>query len=260
MSFSKLEQSSVPQHNSVGVIVDTNDRRLLKEAKGYLSIVANQPTEPKHILYFGDLGVELRSAERPSKKGYRIDFNKIDRRVGSGNLSKKNILPKAVGGTNNTIVDATAGLGFDAARMAMVGFNVIAIERSPVISIMLRDGLWRAGQIPELSEKIGGRLSLVEGDSRCLLSNYCGVDVVYIDPMFPPKRKKSALPPGKIQTLQTIVGFENQDESEQLFNLAMESAINRVVVKRPIHAPAFKENHVAVHKGKLVRYEVYKPK
>ena len=260
MSISKLEQSSVPQYNAVEVVVDTTDSRLICEADSFLSKHKTPTAEPRHILYFGELGVELRSANSPQKMGYQIDFNKIDRRAGSGNLSKKHLLPMAVGELNNSVVDATAGFGLDAARLAMTGFNVTAIERSPVISIMLRDAMCRAMNILELAEKLGGRLEFIEGDSTKLLGDCLGTEVVYIDPMFPPKRKKSALPPGRIQILQSLVGFDIQQESEKLFDLAVEVATKRIVVKRPLHASSFKENHVAIHKGKLVRYEVYKPK
>ena len=100
---------------------------------------------------------------------------------------------------------------------------------------------------------------MVEVDATQWLSQNKGIGVVFLDPMFPPKRKKSALPPGHIQLLQSIVGDVNSEANENLFQAALSAATRRVVVKRPSHAPPMGANPVATHEGKLVRYEVYHP-
>jgi 16S rRNA (guanine1516-N2)-methyltransferase len=241
----------------VEVIVETQDARLLAESNRMLALFENSATNHEYILYFGDRGVELRHASQPTHGGRRVDFTKIDRRVGSGNLSKKQPLPKSIG-EHKKVIDATAGFGIDAATLALMGYSVIAIEQSPIISTMIRDGLWRAEQDLGLQEALGGRLQIVEGNSIQNLQSYSDVDVVYLDPMFPPKRKKSALPPGHIQALQSIVGFDNPEDTEKLFDVALQTATERVVVKRPNHTSNMSNNPVVIHTGKLVRYEVYR--
>ena len=156
------------------------------------------------------------------------------------------------------MIDATAGFGMDAAMLALMGYHVVAIEQSPTIFAMIRDGLWRAEQDDGLRNALGGRLQIVEADSIQHLQNKIDVDVVYLDPMFPPKRKKSALPPGHIQALQTIVGYDNPSRTQSLFAAALRAATQRVVVKRPTHAPKMSNNPVTIYDGKLVRYEVYR--
>ena len=259
MSFSQTELDRVPRGGLVAVVLETRDGRLVAEAERVMGSQPISPCDAKHILCFSESGIDLRPADRPNATGYRINFEKIDRRTGAGNLSRSQPLPSAVGGNTKTILDATAGFGLDAAMLTLMGYSVTAIERSPIISAMLRDGLWRAEQNPSLKEALGGRLVFKEEDSLETINTYRGVDVVYLDPMFPPKRKKSALPPGRVQALQSIVGVDNQKETELLFQLAMETATQRVVIKRPLHAPVFGDNPVAMHKGKLVRYEVYIP-
>ena len=259
MSFSQTELDSVPRDDLVAVVLDTRDSRLVAEAEKVMRDHLTSPRGAKYILHFCDRGIDLRPAGRPNATGYRINFEKIDRRTGAGNLSRSQPLPKAVGGNTKTILDATAGFGQDAAMLALMGYSVTAIERSPIISAMLRDGLWRAEQYPALKEALGGRLVFKEEDSLETLNTYTDVDVVYLDPMFPSKRKKSALPPGRVQALQSIVGVDDQKETELLFQQAMETATQRVVIKRPLHAPVFGDNPVAMHEGKLVRYEVYLP-
>jgi 16S rRNA (guanine1516-N2)-methyltransferase len=258
MCFSKTRQGSVHQQQVVEVVVETDDARLIGEADRLIRLFGDSERDTPYALYFGNNGIELKRAGRLKQGGYRIDFSKIDRRVGSGNLSKKQPLSKSIG-DNDTVVDATTGFGSDAIRLVLMGYRVIGIEKSPIISAMLRDGLWRAEQNKELSCAIGGRLSLIEMDSSQYISNLQPPQVVYLDPMFPPKRKKSALPPGHIQALQTIVGPEDQEETNNLFTLALDTATKRVVVKRPTHAPQMGTNPLAIHEGKLVRYEVYKP-
>jgi 16S rRNA (guanine1516-N2)-methyltransferase len=259
MSISHKEQGSVPHNPVVAVVVETEDGRLVKEAECLVSKLGDPVGEPDHIVHFGRGGVDIRRATHPNKKGHQVDFSTIDRRTGAGNLSKKQIFPKSIGQSTTTIVDATAGFGVDAAMLAFMGYHVTAFERSPILSVLLRDGLQRAMDNQELREAIGGRLSFVESDSIDALQTTPTPDVVYLDPMFPKKRKKSALPPKNAQVLQSIIGYPNEEQTQQLFDLALAVATKRVVVKRPNHAPQFHDNPVFVHKGKLVRYEVYKP-
>ena len=261
MSFSKTRQSSVPQRNGIAVVVDTLDKRLIEESQGIIQLLGKDgqesPEESMFTLFFGRDGIELRLSQQVRHSGKRVDFLTIDRRIGTGNLSKKQPLPKAIG-EHTAVIDATAGFGMDAARLALMGYTVTAIEQSPIISAMLRDGLWRAEMDAACKEALGGRLTIIESDSTQYLQHLKGVEVVYIDPMFPPKRKKSALPPGHIQALQSIVGFEDPVKTKELFNIALQTATQRVVVKRPLHAPQIASNPTTIHEGKIVRYEVYR--
>ena len=258
MSFSKIRQDSVQHPEVVEVVIETQDDRLVKEYAQLLQRVGEKNGESKYTIYFGARGVELRLSSLAQKRGILVDFSKIDRRTGAGNLSKKQPLPKAIG-NHSYIIDATAGFGKDAMLLALMGYNVTAIEQSPIISVMLRDGLYRAQQNSELNNAIGGRLTLVESNSVQYFSNINNAEVIYIDPMFPPKKKKSALPPGRIQALQSIVGHETTTETAKIFEAALQTATQRVVIKRPIHSPTIKKNPIAIHEGKTIRYEVYRP-
>jgi len=259
VSISHTELGSVPHKCSVAVVIDTEDSRLINEATQLKKKLMDHGGEPEYIVYFGQLGVEIRKATTPKTHGQMVDFSKIDRRTGAGNLSRKQPLPKAIGATSKTVIDTTAGFGGDASMITLMGYTVIAIERSPVISVLLRDGIHRALFNSELKESLCKNLVLLEADAATVLHDQPPADVVYLDPMFPPKRKKSALPQGSIQALQAIVGYDDEEKTNKLFQVALKTAMKRVVVKRPNYAPYFCSNPVAVHKGKLVRYEVYKP-
>jgi 16S rRNA (guanine1516-N2)-methyltransferase len=257
MGSLKTEQSSVPHKTTIEVVLDSREERLIDVAKAIHLAIGDQPGTPTHRLYIGKTGIEIRSED--NQNSHRVDFSTIDRRVGGGNLSRRQTLPKAIGSLDHDVVDATAGFGADAARLALMGYRVTALEQVPIIAAMVQDAIVRARQDPQLAEAFGNRLQFVEVDATQWLLQNKGVGVVYLDPMFPPKRKKSALPPGHIQLLQSLVGDVNDEETENLFQAALKAATNRVVVKRPNHAPPMGANPVATHEGKLVRYEVYHP-
>ncbi len=216
----------------------------------------NKFGDAKIAVYFNKEGVELRSTQKPKQKGFRVNFLEIDRRTGAGNLSRKQPLPKAIGQSTESVLDLTAGFCSDAFRLSMMGYKVTALERSPIIAALVEDGIRRAKEDRKFWKEFGARFNFIRGD---VLNgnNPEPHEVVYLDPMFPPKRKKSALPPGRIQLIQSLVGFDNYKETLELFNHASKIAIKKIVLKRPTYAQEFNKKPTHVFKGKLVRYEVY---
>lgn len=258
MCFSLSELGSVHHNPPIEVIVETDDNWLLQEATRIQQLYPTQETKPEITVYFGSGGIELRKTKMPLHRGYKVDFSTIDRRTGAGNLSKKQPFAKAMGSCE-TIIDATAGLGADSSRLALMGFNVVAFEKSPILALMVRDGIRRAKADETLVDSLCNKLECIEADSAPRLLTIPKPDVIYLDPMFPQKRKKSALPPRAIQLIQQLVGCDNVHETQALFQIALTRASSRVVVKRPNHAPTLGENPIVIHRGKLVRYEVYRP-
>ena len=80
-------------------------------------------------------------------------------------------------------------------------------------------------------------------------------DCIYLDPMFPPKRKKSALAKKSMMVLRDLLG-DDQDK-EQLFAAALMAAGKRVVVKSPDYAEPLGGKPNESFQGKLLRYDVY---
>lgn len=107
-------------------------------------------------------------------------------------------IAKAVGlkgGVTPTVVDGTAGLGRDAFVLASLGCKVQMVERHPVVAALLDDGLRRAQQDPEIGGWISERLTLLHASSHDALEklaadpDFTAPDVVYLDPMYPHKKK-----------------------------------------------------------------------
>jgi len=144
---------------------------------------------------------------------------------------------RAVGikkGKRPNIVDATAGWGRDAFVLATMGCRVHMIERSSIIAALLEDGLRRAYENVKVGKLIHDKLSCACGDSRqALLDVPFEPEVIYLDPMFPQK-EKSALVKKDMQILQAVVGQD--EDADELLQVALRIATKRVVVKRPDYA------------------------
>ena len=186
-------------------------------------------------------------------------------------LSKNQPLAKALGLKSLTpehapfVIDATAGLGTDTLVMAALGCRVRAIERSDVIYELLFDGKNRLDEKVQASEDealilLSQRFSFEHGDSKEIIGSLSEIDrpdVIYLDPMYPDEgRSKSALPKKPMQMFRRLL--DGDDDAEVLWTLAMQKAKKRVVVKRPLKAPALgtsKPTHS--FEGKTARLDLY---
>ena len=169
-----------------------------------------------------------------------------------GRLLAREPLARALGRETKRVIDATAGLGGDSARLAS-RCEVTAIERHPAVAALLRDGVCRAERDGALAPS---RIRVVSGDARVLLPSLAPeCDAVFLDPMFPPKRKRSAAVRKEQRLLRALVG-DDTDAAELL--AVARACVRRVIVKRPLHAPPLAPRPSASYTGKLVRYDLYR--
>lgn len=206
--------------------------------------------------------VELRDTGADAAGAVYVDFTSgalaHRRRFGGG---RGQPLARAVGlksGATPHVLDATAGLGRDAFVLATLGCTVHMIERSPVGIALLRDGLQRASSDAEIGEMVRNRMTLTLGDACQIMSQLTGVerpDVVYLDPMYPP-RNKSARVKKEMHAFQLLIG---QDiDTQRLLEAALICARQRVVVKRPRLAAAIAGPKASMTiESKNTRYDVY---
>ncbi len=224
-----------------------------------------QPDErPALLLTVGERGLELRDAHRPSMGPVFVDFSSGP--VGfrrKSDLSRRQPIALAVGLRRGpaAVVDATAGLARDSFLLAAMGCSVIAVERSPILGALVRDGLARArAEGPREVQAIVERITLVVADARDVLADLRTTfvpDVVYLDPMYPPK-KKAALPKKEMRICRRLVG--DDPDAGELLAVARGVAQRRVAVKRPRYAPPLAPGPVMMFAGKQVRYDVYHPR
>jgi len=190
----------------------------------------------------GPVRVDLSSAKLQYRR--RSGHNEM---LGRACGVKASFIPK--------IIDGTAGLGKDSFILADMGCDVILVERSPIVAMLLEDGLERARKSDQVTS--AARMHLVTEDGIKYLSNleWGAADVVYLDPMFP-ERSKSAKVKKEMQVFHLLVG-ESHDDAE-LLDAARTVAKYRVVVKRPINAPLLADQRCSFElRGKTIRYDVY---
>ena len=161
----------------------------------------------------------------------------------------KEPLAKALGikgsAGKRTIWDATCGTGKDSLLIHFFGANLTSFERNPAVYLLLKDALRRY----PIS------FNLVFADASKLPMPEVRPEVIYYDPMYPAK-KKSALPRKEMRIFKEIVGEDN--DSKDFLEWAMNTATERVVIKRPLEAQPVKENPSASYTGKSTRYDMYK--
>ena len=167
-------------------------------------------------------------------------------------------LAKAVGfkfNKNRTIIDATAGLGYDAFILASLGAHVTLIERSEKIYDLLKTAISEAQLYGGEISKIVNRMNLLFGDSKDILPNIAP-EVILIDTMYK-DRKKSALVKNDMRLVREVVGSDS--DHVELINVALNNASKRVVIKQPRYAETLDNIKGCSHQilGKTIRYDVY---
>lgn len=196
--------------------------------------------------------LELRDRVSGARLCVRFDENELRRYRAGG--AGGDPLARAVGPAARHVVDATAGYGRDAVHLAALRYRVTAIERNDIVSVLAQDAFTRA-RAQRLLDADNPRW--LHGDARALLPQLdTQASTIYLDPMFPPKRKKSAAVRKEMSLLRRLL--VDDTDAVELLAVARRHAADRVVVKRPIDAPPLAAGVVAAYRGKLVRYDVYR--
>lgn len=189
------------------------------------------------------------------------EWDKLQRRVVSAGRKSELLLQAAKITADSTVIDATAGFGYDSLILASTGAQVIMIEHQPLIALLLLAEQQRMSTLPNW-QKLMRRLQIINTDalsyfesidftdsSNGLTANsHQTIDVVYLDPMFPEdsyqdsKTGKGAKVGKHMQALHQLARPPTLEEESQLLQSAQAvvsqgAGQGRVVVKRPQLAP-----------------------
>lgn len=237
---------------------------------------------PAVILLVTAQGLALKHVTTRGTEQLRVDFvggaTDFRRRRGG---SKGQLIARAVGVGDRPprVLDVTAGLGRDAFVLAGLGCHVVALERSPVLTAVVQDGIGRGRvQGTAATREALGRLKLHRAEAMTLLRSGTVepdcipdgdaadadrsrslrdvFDVAYIDPMYPP-RKKSAAIKKDMRICRALVG--DDPDAGALLHAALSSGMSRIVVKRPIDAEQLAPGPDMVYRSPQTRYDVYQP-
>lgn len=199
----------------------------------------------------------LKKMQGKQAKAIFVDF--LSAKLAYRRKNQRELLKKAMGSMNpkqSLIVDATAGLGEDAFILASKGYSVLMIERSAILAKLLEDGLTRFSK--EKPYPTFGSLQLIHADAKTYLPKLAqsiAIDVVYLDPMFP-ERKKTALPRKEMEILRALIGQDT--DAAELLQISLKVARRRVVVKRLCSASPLGElKPLFSISGKINRFDIY---
>lgn len=228
------------------------------EALGF-TLVTEAPESLCLVFEDGKLG--LKNFSEPKTGAVVVDFTADALQYRAQKSSIKNeAIAKALGLKGNSqlnIIDATAGLGRDAFMLLSLGASMTLMERSPVVAALLIDGIHRGVHSGLLTEGFAQRFVFKPGQASQLLMGWKTdkPDAIYLDPMFPHK-KKSALVKKEMRLFQQLIGPDL--DADGLLQPALDVAKKRVVVKRPDYAPFLANKAPSMQiKSKKHRFDVY---
>ncbi|MEI6543453.1 MAG: class I SAM-dependent methyltransferase [Methylococcales bacterium] len=208
------------------------------------------------FLSWRDGCLKLLDKELLKKGGLVVDIEPRNGEQRSWPAPKQDALAQALGRKTKTVVDATTGWGQDSLHIFRMGYDLLCIERSPVMAELLCDGFNRLLAEDWIQTLKLQPPQLLRGNAIELLQTLNTLpDCIYLDPMFPPKRKKSALAKKSMVVLRDLLG-DDQDR-EQLFEVALKVSGKRVVVKSPDYAEPLGGKPSESYQGKLLRFDVY---
>ncbi len=208
------------------------------------------------FLSYRDGCLKLLDRQTLKKGGLMVEIDPRPGEQHSYPAPKKDLLAQAVGKKTLSVVDATAGWAQDTLALFRMGYQITSIERSPVMAELIQDGFERLAQKDWVIRRNLKPPGLLVGNAIEILGGLSETpDCIYLDPMFPQKRKQSAATRKSMSILRDILGDDL--DREALFQAAMAATGRRVVVKSPDYAEPLGGRPSDSYQGKLLRYDVY---
>jgi len=228
-------------------------QEMLKDAQQcstFLSLPLNiEPSQEQYLLFENNaINVISKQKKQALSFTHNFDSSAIQRRL----QTQDQHLLKAFKDKQkpiNSILDVTAGWCRDSFILAQNGYDVCAVEQSNFIYFLTQYSL------THYLEQHSLHLKLLHDNALNYLSQLQTLpSAIYLDPMFP-DNKHQAKNKKEIQLLQSVTS--NLD-IEPLFQLALESAQQRVVVKRPLRSEFLNQLKPSFQfKGKTIRFDIY---
>lgn len=219
--------------------------------------VVNLSTDSDLDLVSTPKGLQLLWRKKGEKKPlkFHLDFVKTAKQLRSYPAPKQGAFNQALGNKTKTVIDATGGWGGDALLMCLQGYQVSIIERLPLMAILLDEAFSRLAHSSWAAQNDVKKPRVICANAADVLAQAnLDADCVYLDPMYPPKRKTSAAANKNMQLLQWLAGPDV--DAQHTAQTAIEN-FSRLAVKRPDYATPLIANPAAQFSSKLVHYDVY---
>ena len=198
------------------------------------------PRRPGYRLWFDESGMSL--CDERGSPGVVLSYRDIEARSRQSLL-----LARACAASRRpAVADLMAGWGIDGLSLALRGCTVTLVERSPLVWALLDD----------FATRLDLPASVVFGSAEQWCRTYRkSVDVAYLDPMFP-ERRKTALPEKRMQVLRDLA-WQGGPDLLELIDRARLAARDRVVVKRRARDPVCAAPGWQL-RGRRIRFDVYR--
>ncbi|MBB47991.1 MAG: hypothetical protein CMJ33_05525 [Phycisphaerae bacterium] len=222
---------------------------MVRSCRGFATLHSVPDPSSDITLEDGPEGLELRRpCDRPGQ-GVHAAFEGVS--------TRGHPFLKLLHGCDGPVIDATAGLGGDTGVLAALGWQVLAIEREPRLFKLLQEAHARIQ-----SSVLRERISLLKGDAIEILPSlpeaFRSPAAIILDPMYPPRRKSSALPSKGMQALRLLHGQDVSSTAESLLQAALAASPSRVILKRPPEASSMTSRPPTFSVGsKLVRWDAW---
>lgn len=238
-----------PPHGGSPLYFLSDARALAERFRDRFTLRPGEPSPPDHpnyALWAVDDHLELRRAG--DRRGLWMRPADVARRAaGSTELARAcGLVGRSQPSAGVRALDAMAGWGMDGILLARLGCAVVMVERHPLLHALLEDFVRRAG-LADVEVRLGDGYDWLQGSQR--------YGIVYLDPMFPERRKR-ALPGKRMQYLMEL-GAGSERPLETWLQAARRAASGRVVLKRRLHDPVIAAPDWQI-RGRAIRYDVYR--
>ena len=199
------------------------------------------PEGAGYRLWYDESGMTLLHGVRGA---FALNYRDIESRA-----SQRSLLARACSASARpAVADLMAGWGTDGLSLALRGCTVTLVERAPIVWAMLDEFVARLD--------LPATIVCATAEDWCR-NNRKAVDVAYLDPMFP-ARRKTALPGKEMQFLRDLAWQSDVPLANQI-SLAQSTALERVVVKRRIGDHSLPTPNWQL-RGRQVRFDLYRAK
>ena len=169
-----------------------------------------------------------------------MNFQKI---FSENTLLRKCFSSKDLG---STVIDLTAGFCIDAFSMAVMGFEVMAMEKISWLYQITEQGLERARADKRL-DSFANKISLEHKNSLILAKGIEKAEIAYIDPMFQSNDDSRAK-----KEIQFLRNLEIQDEAIEVYiDFCLKQNFKKIIVKSGLNSN--KEKSLPLKPSNIIR-------
>ncbi len=221
----------------------SHQREILKDAQHINGILSK---DQGYLVY----------QSREDSSPFHIDFLKGDFIFRLRTTGKKQPLLKALQFQNQMkVLDMTAGLGRDALTLAYHGAHVIALEKNPVLFLLLEQAYSELVKDP-LFKNFKGSVRFIYKDAYDFIETVSEkFDAIYLDPMYPTE-EKAAKSKKDVEVLRALAS--STENLELLIEQSLQKQPSRLVLKRPPQSEILLKPRHSLE-AKLVRFDIYFP-